>query len=74
MINLDFHFLTRNCKSQFECREHLIQMNNFKHLDSCYQFNFIRDKLGLSWAQVKLQVIVKVGVEDRCIYLILREF
>ena len=28
----------------------------------------------LGQAQVKLEVIVKVGVEDRCIYLILREF
>ena len=28
----------------------------------------------LGQAQVKLEVIVKVGVEDRCIYLILRGF
>ena len=27
----------------------------------------------LGQAQVKLEVIVKVGVEDRCIYLILKE-
>jgi len=28
----------------------------------------------LGQAQVKFEVIVKVGVEDRCIYLILRGF
>ena len=33
-----------------------------------------QDGAELGQGQVTLEVIVKVGVEDRCIYIILREF